>query len=287
MSASVLTGELDRGIERPLVKVEHDPWDPLCNDLVTCLTSEYLKVDGSGRSVHSIEQSSDVIAFNLRRKPVWASTATGASKNSDEVPFSFPGHLYLDRFMVECREVSEKMFQQQRMMNEEIHKLEAEKTTLTQHEGKDVLPSLRSTIYYLEEVSDSRKDPSLVEKNQATCDKLKKIIEKIESRVQDIDKEVTRLRESALTLFDTPELQRHRYDLRAVLYHDGFFGRTHVYTYVRDYRANTWWKICDHEVVEVTEETVLTDSTGLHLGGGPYFLIYSRNIDEANYPQES
>ena len=30
--------------------------------------------------------------------------------------------------------------------------------------------------------------------------------------------------------------------------------------------------------LQVSEETVLTDPTGLHLGAGPYFLIYSRAI---------
>jgi hypothetical protein len=95
-------------------------------------------------------------------------------------------------------------------------------------QGKEVLPSLRSTIYYLEEVSESRKDPALVEKNTAACDRLKKVIERIEGRVEglchteglvlllilmiapEIDKELKRLRESVNSLFDNPDLQRHR-----------------------------------------------------------------------------
>ena len=32
---------------------------------------------------------------------------------------------------------------------------------------------------------------------------------------------------------------------------------------------------------QVTEEAVLTDPTGLHLAAGPYFLIYSRAVSEA------
>ena len=30
----------------------------------------------------------------------------------------------------------------------------------------------------------------------------------------------------------------------------------------------------------MSEETVLTDATGLHLGAGPYFLIYSRAMSQ-------
>lgn len=31
---------------------------------------------------------------------------------------------------------------------------------------------------------------------------------------------------------------------------------------------------------QVPEETVLTDATGLHMGAGPYFLIYNRALSE-------
>lgn len=37
---------------------------------------------------------------------------------------------------------------------------------------------------------------------------------------------------------------------------------------------------------QVTEDAALNDHTGLHLGGGPYLLLYSRKIDEANLPPE-
>lgn len=68
---------------------------------------------------------------------------------------------------------------------------------------------------------------------------------------------------------------------------------------------DTWWKTVDYavtevifsrslflhsprysresalySVVQVSEEVVLTDSVGLHLGAGPYFLIYSRALSE-------
>ena len=32
--------------------------------------------------------------------------------------------------------------------------------------------------------------------------------------------------------------------------------------------------------MQVSEETVLTDATGLHLGAGPYFLIYSSALTD-------
>jgi len=94
-------------------------------------------------------------------------------------------------------------------------------------------------------------------------------------------------REKLQSVFDTPELQKHQYDLRAVLFQDGLYGRNHAYSYVRDYRTNIWWRTIDHEVVEMTEEGVFNDHTGLHMGGGPYFLIYSRRMNEASLAPES
>ena len=40
------------------------------------------------------------------------------------------------------------------------------------------------------------------------------------------------------------------YDLRAVLVHDGFYGRSHIYSYVRQH--DKWWKVVDYSVTEVS-----------------------------------
>lgn len=75
--------------------------------------------------------------------------------------------------------------------------------------------------------------------------------------------------------------------------HDGLFGRSHIYSYTKDNKG-VWWKIVDYQVSEVkpsdprcsfstvtfifqvTEDMVLNDHTGLHLGAGPLLLFYSR-----------
>jgi len=69
-----------------------------------------------------------------------------------------------------------------------------------------------------------------------------------------------------------------KYDLRAVLMHDGLKGRKHVYSYVQ--HDDAWWKIVGHIVTKVTLETVLNDKDGMHLGAGPFLLIYSRSLSE-------
>lgn len=77
---------------------------------------------------------------------------------------------------------------------------------------------------------------------------------------------------------------------------DGIPGRDHTYAYLRGYDGK-WYKSLDAMVTEVRplswpvggsrtqsfrqvpEEAVLNDSTGLHMGAGPYMLIYSKAVD--------
>jgi hypothetical protein len=74
--------------------------------------------------------------------------------------------------------------------------------------------------------------------------------------------------------------------------HDGLLGRKQIYSYVQD--KGTWWKCVDTAVTEVvsyifqhllskftlqvSEDIVLADSSGIHLGAGPYMLMYSRAL---------
>lgn len=74
------------------------------------------------------------------------------------------------------------------------------------------------------------------------------------------------------------QLQQDKYDLRAVLMHDGLTGREHVYSYIN--HNDTWWKIVNYKVTQVTLETVLYDESGMDLGAGPFLLIYSRSLPE-------
>lgn len=40
--------------------------------------------------------------------------------------------------------------------------------------------------------------------------------------------------------------------------------------------STMWIKLNINFCAKVSEEVVLTDATGLHLGAGPYMLVYSR-----------
>lgn len=86
-------------------------------------------------------------------------------------------------------------------------------------------------------------------------------------RVIDLDGRIKELTAEAEGLFDNPDLHQYgvcrvyltqvyvanlpiQYDLRAVIMHDGLFGRSHVYCYTKDSKGS-WWKIVDYQVSEV------------------------------------
>jgi len=107
---------------------------------------------------------------------------------------------------------------------------------------------------------------------------LKKALRDVEERLALLQFEIDQAREVAEACFDIDALKKNPYDLRAVLMSDGIPGRDHTYAYIRGYDGK-WYKSLDATVTEVSEETVLTDSTGLHMGVGPYMLIYSKAVD--------
>lgn len=56
-------------------------------------------------------------------------------------------------------------------------------------------------------------------------------------------------------------------------------GRDNIFSYTRDLRNNDrWWRTTNNVVVtEVSKDEVFNDHTGVLLGGGPYFVVYSRD----------
>jgi hypothetical protein len=101
-------------------------------------------------------------------------------------------------------------------------------------QGNEVLPSLRATLFYLEEVSESRNDSSLAEQHKTGIETLKNTIEKIDGRLQglcplisleassdvksEIEKELALLREEVRSVFDMPDLQKHPVSTIALLH---------------------------------------------------------------------
>jgi hypothetical protein len=93
-------------------------------------------------------------------------------------------------------------------------------------QDSDVLSSLKSSLQYIEEVTESRNDPSLAPENAQAAVKLRKVIGQIENRVNSksplnpasitysrfaaIQELLKQRRAAAASIFDAPETQEHR-----------------------------------------------------------------------------
>ncbi|KAI0643929.1 hypothetical protein C8Q79DRAFT_977495 [Trametes meyenii] len=254
--------------------------NPETNDLVSSLAAELIP-DPTKKPVVSrqvIFDASESISFQLVRDATPPSYDPTVGRRSERATFKYPLSIYLDQFMEKSYELADRKRAAQLTLLQKVKDLEAKKKAILYFESKDTLADLQSCLYYYENVAESDGDPKRADEIRENKEKLRHAIDKIKEEVHNIDVSVERMRDEARGMLDCPELQKHRYDLRAVIVHDGFFGRSHLYSYVK-YKGK-WWKTVDYLVTEVSEDTVLNDPTGLHLGAGPYILIYSRPLSQ-------
>ncbi|KAI0694109.1 hypothetical protein BC835DRAFT_1406517 [Cytidiella melzeri] len=246
------------------------------SDLVSCLSADL--VDADFKQSVNIVEAPEVLAFELLREP---------KPSAERQKFSYPSTVYLDQFLRENAAHSEERRRIRKAAQDEAERLQHAKASLLKHKGRDTLADLRSAVYYFETIADSNGDDIRRRGLTETAAKLSKIIGKIEEEVKRIDDIIHARTIQAAEALNCPELQKHKYDLRVVLVHDGLYGRNHLYSYVK-YKG-VWWKTFEYKVTEVRRFLcVLNDNVGFHLGAGPYFLIYSRSISEeeenARYP---
>ncbi|KAF9011795.1 hypothetical protein BDQ17DRAFT_1420208 [Cyathus striatus] len=253
------------------------------NDIISSLVAHLSRYEES-KSIHEvIIEPSEFVAFRLKRSP----TTQAGVKVAPE-PFVYSKTIYLDQFLLHNVELVVKNRMKERDIMREIKSYQEKRDKLTRLDNRDVLKDLQSSIYYYEHLADSRDDPTRKDELDKTAEKLKSILTIASRKVEEIDQHIELLTREYSEIFNSPELQKYRYDLRAVLMHTGLPGRKQMYSYVQDGKG-TWWKTQDYTVTEaslinnlarVHEEVVLTDSTALHLNAGPYLLLYSRHTEQ-------
>ncbi|KAG8690561.1 hypothetical protein FRC11_010748 [Ceratobasidium sp. 423] len=182
----------------------------------------------------------DVLAFKVDRS---SNQSGGTGK------FGFPTRLWFDRWVIDKREfVVNTIKAREKDIEEQVKGMETENLKLKKCEGRDTLADLRACIRHFEYTATDGGDPKRKARNEITLQKLKTILKDIEDK------------------------------LAAVVIHDGLLGRAHIFSYVR--HNGKWWKVVDGDVTEASEETVLGDSSGVHLGSGAFITLYSKPTEE-------
>ncbi|KAJ7510628.1 hypothetical protein B0H11DRAFT_2215383 [Mycena galericulata] len=251
-----------------VVQLDIDPSSSSqANDLVARLSQTLNTYNEDGSSDHQlILQPSEMVTFEISVMP------SSSTASSSPEPFVFPKTIYMDEFLAANLDLANETRVSQRLIQIEIETLAEKKKNITRFDGLDTFENFRGAIDYYENVA-QRDTPERLASLKTTATKLRSTLQKLEADVEEIDRKIASLQTELDGLFADPELQSHPYDLRAVLVHTGLPGRKHIYSYVYD--KGSWWKTVDYTVTEVTEDLVMSDPAGLHLGAGPYMLMYS------------
>ncbi|KAI8644347.1 hypothetical protein BD408DRAFT_462604 [Parasitella parasitica] len=139
---------------------------------------------------------------------------------------------------------------------------------------------LMQTLDYFE-----HREHDVDEAATAGLDALKDVLnsakDKIETRLQDLEKVVAEQRQKIDTIFDTPDMKENAYELRASFHHDGKSGTGHYWAYIwvepsedsllKDIPSEGgWFKFCDAIVTAATEQNIMEDPVQ------PFSLMYAR-----------
>ncbi|KAL7415571.1 hypothetical protein BDY24DRAFT_381557 [Mrakia frigida] len=251
------------------------------------------EADIVARTVIELEPSDEIHSIPLAfARQLWTNDGQGAFIEPAEVMaltleyptygprklFEIQEEFYIDRFLAGNSSTVAKLRAHDGVLKggEDSFRLSREK--LATVKGKDVRATLVTVLKYYKEVARPSDDPVDNASRLASTAKIEKLIAQLDNEQDAITESLKSLVALRENLFEKPELQKYKYELRAILYHDGIYGTGHIYSYVRT-SDGKWWKMSDGIAKEVDSKQALNDASGLHLGAGPFALLYSRAED--------
>ncbi|KIY65303.1 hypothetical protein CYLTODRAFT_492409 [Cylindrobasidium torrendii FP15055 ss-10] len=239
------------------------------DDIRQGLQNQAVTNEGNAILCHSFcDPRSEIVAFEL------ANHGYGA-----QGPI-IPDTINIGQYLEENHEAFLKGLELNRKTQVAVDALTKIRLGLTQHNGNDTAKDIKTSLHYWEHVALGRDDPARAAVIETMVSKLQGALKTLETEVQRVDADIQVL-QARVAAVDS-EFLPFNYRLRAIIMGSGpGTGRNNIYSYMRDLRNNDrWWKMTNNVVVtEVPKEEVFDDNTGVLLGGGPYFVIYSK--DEA------
>ncbi|KZO99269.1 hypothetical protein CALVIDRAFT_407539 [Calocera viscosa TUFC12733] len=221
-------------------------------------------------SPRAFRELADVLVFDIDR----TKAESERHDKSHREPFTYPSSVFLDQFMVSHETRVNDRMSKHRNAELELQLLRAKKKELLSPHNKDSLKSIRTTLRYLDThayAADSTRQASLEDLRS----RLRAIADRLEEEAKVLEEQISTAESIMSETFVVSEPQHQEYELRAVIIDDGQYGRTHTLAYIQD-PFGIWFRMNDLEIVQTRVEHALRDASGLHLGGGPCLLFYSR-----------
>ena len=93
---------------------------------------------------------------------------------------------------------------------------------------------------------------------------LKHWIERIENKIEQLQKEINAVKDKIETIFDEDQLKKIRYNLHSVCIHEGNATSGHFWTYIWNPTSKKWYKLNDTEVSESNWDDLYANAVGGH-----------------------
>ncbi|CAI4229646.1 unnamed protein product [Auanema sp. JU1783] len=242
-----------------------------------------------------VESAPKVMIFSLNR---FHYDKVGGSTKVHK-PFRFPEEFFIDRYLhsnateiMSIREELNRMRYCLAVLRAQIEGLEqfpmpgegqhcrladAFDTTLSFLTRSAVLhneSSLNQTDLVSSKLPKSLPEPPLVPEIDKVLKTLRTIQEEIVAKETELNMQANDIESSINSIFERPELQKHRYQLHAIVIHEGEANMGHYWIYVRGENGQ-WQKMNDRTVEVATWSQIQKDAYGIELPNtSAYGLVY-------------
>ncbi|CAG8724332.1 28791_t:CDS:10, partial [Racocetra persica] len=206
--------------------------------------------------------------------------------------------LYMDRYMYENSQFVEKCWQEIEIMKNELEKIDLNIDKIIKFQGKHNGPELLkgSIEHFQQKCKKAAENGTTDDDAQRTKTWLEGVLDKVEQKLNDLLKKKDELEQSIKQIFDTPDMKKYHYRLKAVLVHNGQSGQGNHWAYIwvsrcskSDNRVSNavdngnWMKFQDNSVEEAIENTVLNEPGIYHSSHSVYTLFYVNARFDCNF----
>ncbi|CEP09599.1 hypothetical protein [Parasitella parasitica] len=260
----------------------HGCLDPLVYESYE--TNQNLDNDADPRLSDEDEESYKLTTFTQLPPILMLVLENRTAPKKSEFEYKIDKTIYMDRYMSEKKDTSLAGFRKMEACRQEMAKSRLEMEKLKGGETNPLATDKRNllmqTLDYFE-----RKENDEDEAVTVGLDALKNVLnsakDKIESKLQDLEKSLTEQKQKIDSIFDTPDMKENAYELRASFHHDGKSGTGHYWAYIwvepseesllKDIPSDGgWFKFCDAIVTAATEQDMMDDPVQ------PFSLMYAR-----------
>jgi ubiquitin carboxyl-terminal hydrolase 25/28 len=212
-------------------------------------------------------------------------------------PFHFEKEIYIDRFLLQNKDVATKIKVQVDSLKAHLTALEQALAKMNNYNDSnmEILKILDLSTEFLkaqiiEEKLDvaqkKNRDPTRVgileskEQCLISVNILSQYKQLLENQKSDLEKKIEQTKAEIENKYSS--LKNHKYLLYSILIHDGVAGSGHYYSFIRDIDTDAWKRYNDLQVSEEKEEIVMRESLGGCNNSNAYCLCY---MSEKSYKE--